>query len=60
MERIPEQEFNQRIDDLIAFIWTPKAVETSKVKREKQARDKSLELIESNKINKEYKLWIKI
>lgn len=56
MEQIQDKEFNQRLDDLITFIWTPDNIVKGKAKREKQARDKSLELIENNKIEKEYEL----
>ena len=54
MERMPKHEFEQRLNELISYIWTPKEVERGKAKREKQARDKSLELIEDKRINKEY------
>lgn len=56
MEKLSDREFEQQVNDLIAFIWTPSAVQKSKAKREKVARDKSLWLIESKKIDKEYKL----
>lgn len=56
MEKISDKELEQRIEDLIALIWTPDNIVKGKAKREKQARDKSLELIENNKIEKEYKL----
>lgn len=56
MERTSDHEFKQQLNDPITFIWTPKAVEMGKAKREKRARDKSLELIENNKIEKDYKL----
>ena len=56
MEKLSDREFEQQVNDLMSFIWTPDAVQRSKAKREKTARDKSLWIIENKKIDKEYKL----